>query len=310
MKPVDRKAIGVMLAWLIVVAFLSEHGTDHYMRLQMLKKLAAGAVEPLEEIDPPPNAGPAERPNTSETATADEFTAYDDRSTERPNTLPPMAPTPLEIRISGPVDSLVGDLVELHAETTQDATQYAWSIAPPVRGLMILDDGEKAVFANREAGDYLVIVSCANAQGQSAHATMPFTIRPAPPENPLTVESLAEANPPPDVRDLIRRWVAEVVTDNRAGETAAVAASLRQVSNLLSTNQLAATPGADALFEVERVAETTMGPTNFPKWASFFGRVRDFIYPLNQRGYVQTPQQYANVFNNLAGELEAIAAGR
>lgn len=295
MKPIDRKAIGIMLAWLIVVALLSEHGADHYMRLQMLKNLAAGAVEPLEEIDQPPNTDPAERPNTSRITTADEL---------------PLAPVPLEIRISGPVDSLVGDLVELHAETTQEATQYAWSIAPPVRGLMILDDGEKAVFANREAGDYLVIVSCANAQGQSAHATMPFTIRPAPPENPLTVESLAEANPPPDVRDLIRRWVAEVVTENRAGETAAVAASLRQVSNLLSTNQLAATPGADALFEVERVAETTMGPTNFPKWASFFGRVRDFIYPLNQRGYVQTPQQYANVFNNLAGELEAIAAGR
>lgn len=301
MKPVDRKAIGIMLAWLIVVAFLSEHGTDHYMRLQMLREITAGAVEPLEEIDAPPLDESVNEPA--------EFSPPESAVRIVGNE-PPLAPVPLEIRISGPVDSLVGDLVELHAETTQDATQYAWSIAPPVRGLMILDDGEKAVFANREAGDYLVIVSCANAQGQSAHATMPFTIRPAPPENPLTVESLADANPPPDVRDLIRRWVAEVVTDNRAGETAAVAASLRQVSNLLSTNQLAATPGADALFEVERVAETTMGPTNFPKWASFFGRVRDFIYPLNQRGYVQTPQQYANVFNNLAGELEAIAAGR
>lgn len=225
------------------------------------------------------------------------------------NVLTP-APPPLEIRVAGPVDSLVGDMVELTAETTQDVTQFAWSIQPPVRGLIVMDGGTKAVFANRDAGDYLVVVSTANAQGQVAHCTFPLTLRPAPPENPLTVESLAEANPPPDLQDLIRRWVAEVVTNNKRGEASVVAASLRNVATLLGTGKLAADSNADPLYEVERAAEQAMGPANFAKWEIFFKRVRDFLHPLNVRGYVVSPVQYANTFNNLAAEIEAIAAGR
>lgn len=325
MNEFDRKFIGLAVAWMVAVAFVAQRGTEAGLnRAQIIPlieerpftqeetgftdqqwakaKEMVGAdevVDAPQEPQPVELSGPPEESQRTENGVA----------TPQPEPVP-LAQPPLEIRISGPVDSLVGDLVELHAETTQDVTAYAWSVSPPVRGLMVLNDGEKVVFANRHAGDYLVICSTSNALGQSAHATMPFTIRPAPPENPLTIESISEANPPPDLRDLIRRWVAEVVSENKPGEAAAVAASLRQVSNLLASGQLATTPGADALFEVERVVETTIGPANFPKWASFFGRVRDFLHPLNQRGHVQTPQQFANVFSNLAGELEAIAAGR
>lgn len=229
-----------------------------------------------------------------------------------------LRPLPFEVRVSGPVDSLVGDMVELHAETTSDATQYAWSISPPVRGLLILDGGAKAVFTNRNAGEYLVICSVANQSGQAAHATMPFTLRPSPPENPLTAESLGQANPPPDLPDLIRRWVAEVESNNKPGEAAAVASSLRQTANLLANGALQPTNAGptgemdspDPLYEVERAVEIAMGPANFPRWQSFFGRVRDYLHPLNQQGYIVTPVEYANTFNNLAGELEAIAAGR
>jgi hypothetical protein len=217
---------------------------------------------------------------------------------------------PLEVRIAGPVDVLVGDMVELVAETTDQATSIAWSIEPEARGLVIMDDGTKAVFSNRQAGEYLLIVSCANHRGDTAHATMRLNLRPAPPENPLTVESLADAAPPPDLRDLIRRWVAEVQSDAKPGELAAVASSLRQTANLLANNSLALTGDGDPLYEVEAGAEIAMGPGNFPKWASFFGRVRDFLYPLNQRGYVVSATDYANTFNNIATELEAIAAGR
>lgn len=313
MNEADRKFIGLAFAWMVAVGFVAQHGTDAVMaRAQVAQFAQVEAI--LEHVDAPlaePLSDPAEiRPDENATL-IDENEAAGLVPESAAEIGPPLlAPPPLEIRISGPVDSLVGDLVELHAETTQDVTAYAWSISPPVRGLMVLNDGEKVVFANRNAGDYLVICSTSNALGQSAHATMPFTIRPAPPENPLTIESLSEANPPPDLRDLIRRWVAEVVTENRAGETATVAASLRQVSNLLASNQLAATPGADALFEVERVAEQTMSPAHFQKWASFFKRVRDFLYPLSVKGHIQTPAQYANVFNNLATEMEQIAAGR
>lgn len=253
---------------------------------------------PLAEIEPPAEQPP---PQPDPAPTPEEQ--------PRPNVLTP-APPPLEIRIVGPVDSLVGDMVELTAETTQDVTQFAWSIQPPVRGLIVMDGGTKAVFANRDAGDYLIICSTANAVGQVAHATMPFTLRPAPPENPLTVESLAEANPPPDLRDLIRRWAAEVVTNNKRGEASAVATSFRNVATLLQTGKIAMHQDADPLYEVERAAEQSMGPQNFAKWESFFRRVRDFLHPLNVRGHIVSPAQYANTFNNLAREIEEIAAGR
>ncbi len=223
---------------------------------------------------------------------------------------PSAPPLPFSVRISGPVDSLVGDLVELSAEVTSDATQFAWSIDPPVRGLLILDGGAKAVFSNRTAGQYLVIVSAANHDGQTAHATLPFNLRPAPPENPLTVESLTDAAPAPNVENLIRRWSAEVVTDNRAGETAAVAGSFRGVGNLLLSGNLMQGPDADPLYEVEKVAEQNLGPAAFSKWESFFKRVRDFLYPLSVKNHLVTPDQYGNTFLNLAAELEEIAAGR
>ena len=323
MNESDRKFIGLAFAWMVAVAFVAQRGTEgvlSHAQVTQFGHIEAMLDEPVEEIDAPTVAEqPAEQlPNsrTAERQGSMPVETYGENIVAQPNGQPvaerlPNAPEPpLEIRISGPVDSLVGDLVELHAETTQEVASFAWSISPPVRGLMILDDGEKAVFANRHAGEYLVIVSTANAAGQSAHATMPFTIRPAPPENPLTAQSLGQANPPPDLRDLIRRWAAEVITDNRTGEAAAVAASLRQVGNLLASGQLAQTPGADPLFEVERAAETSMGPAAFQRWGSFFIRVRDFLQPLNETGYVREPIQFANAFNNLAGELEQIAAGR
>ena len=259
------------------------------------------------QLTPPPFLNLMQHPYATEGNEVESFESVDD---------PPAAvhATPreprLEVRIAGPVDVLVGDMVELAAETTAEATSFAWSIDPPAQGLIVMDGGSKAVFANRQAGEYLVIVSCANAHGDTAHATRPFTLRPSPPENPLTVESLAEANPPPDLSDLIRRWVAEVQSENKFGEAATVAGSLRQTANLLAQNSLQITGDGDPLFEVEKAAELAMGPGNFPKWHSFFARVRDFLYPLNVRGYVVSPQDYHNTFNNLASELEAISAGR
>lgn len=294
----ERRFLGVAFAWLVFVAYLADRGTDRFMRWQ-----GAQMVELIEEVDdPPPAAGQppdtVARENSAETG---DF--------EPPPDNGPTLPPPLAVRISGPVEAQVGDMIELHAETTQNVTNFAWSIAPPVHGLLILDDGAKAAFSNRYAGQYLVIVSTANAEGQAAHATSQITIRPAPPENPLTLEGLAHANPPPDMRDLIRRWVNEVVSDNKAGETAAVAASLRQTANLLASGSLAS--ASDPLYEVERAAEETMGPANFQKWSgTFFRRARDLLYVLNQRGYVVEPGQYANAFNNIAAELEEIAAGR
>jgi hypothetical protein len=299
MSASDKKFCTAGVFWLVIVAVLTTGGTERWLDAQLTPLAAIELEEPIDGAGGGEDAPPAMAdPEQLEPPASPEV-----------NIITPAQP-PLEIRISGPVDSLVGDMVELHAETTQDVTQFAWSIQPPVRGLIVLDEGTKAVFAHRDAGDYLVIVSTANAAGQVAHATMPFTLRPAPPENPLTVESLAEANPPPDLRDLIRRWAAEVVTNNRTGEAAAVASSLRAVATLLQTNKLASNPNADPLFEAERAAEQTLGPAAFAKWEIFFKRVRDFLYPLSVRGYITSPVQYANTFNNLAAELEAISAGR
>jgi len=82
------------------------------------------------------------------------------------------------------------------------------------------------------------------------------------------------------------------------------------VANLLKSGNLAQTEDSDPLYEVERVAEQNLGPDGFSKWESFFRRLRDFLYPLHVKNHLVTPEQYANTFNNVAIELEAIAAGR
>ena len=213
---------------------------------------------------------------------------------------------PLEVALQSPRDALVGDLVTITAEVQGTPTDFEWSVEPPLEGLMVLEGGRKAVFANREPGDYLIMVAVAGNGGQVRTAKRIFTLLPQPPENPITAATLPLATPPVEVGDLVRRWVAEVQSANKAGEAQAVAGSFRAMANLARQGEI----GSDPLRDVEAAAEVAITPNKFAAWESFFSRLRQFLFPLNQTGHIQTAEQYSNTWDNIAGLLEAVAAGQ
>lgn len=213
---------------------------------------------------------------------------------------------PLEVSLIAPRDALVGDMVSIEADVQGTATDYEWTVEPPLEGLMVLEGGKKAVFANREPGDYLIMVAVAGNGGQVRSARRLFTLLPQPPENPITAQSLPLATPPIDMAELVRRWAAEVQSGNKAGEAQAIAGSFRAMANLARSGEI----GSDPLRDVEAASEVAITPQRFAQWESFFARFRQFLFPLNQTGHIQTADQYANTWDNLATLLEAIAAGQ
>lgn len=229
-----------------------------------------------------------------------EFSALDSMPAPQPTFV-----QPLEVTITAPRDALVGDMVTITAEVLGTATDYEWTIEPPLEGLMVLDGGKRAVFANREPGDYLIMLAVAGNGGQVRSTRKTFSLLPQPPENPITAQTLPLAVPPVEVGDLVRRWVAEVKSANKAGEAQALAGSFRSLANLARSGQV----GQDPLRDVEAAGEVAITPQRFAAWESFFARTREFLVPLNQSGHIQTADQYANVFDNLASMLESIAAG-
>lgn len=213
---------------------------------------------------------------------------------------------PLAIELRGPRDVMVGDLVDLTTEISGTPTDFEWTVEPQTEGLRVLDGGQRAVFSNREVGDYVLFVSVAGQGGQVAHATKVITILPQPPENPVTVSSLGQARPEVDVSDLVRRWVAEV-GPTTPGEMLAVAETFRQGANLLRGGLV----GSDPLRDIEAATEIALGPQPAQRWlGTFFVRMREFLVPLNTTGHLQTPEQYANAFENFAAMLEGVAAAQ
>lgn len=218
----------------------------------------------------------------------------------------PTFQVPLAIQLRGPRDVMVGDMVDLTTEITGAPTDFKWTVEPQTDGLRVLDGGARAVFSNREVGDYVLFVSVAGQGGQVAHATKIITILPQPPENPITASSLPLAQPQVDVADLVRRWVAEVGHASK-GETLAVADTFRQAANLLRGGVV----GSDPLRDVEAATEIALGPNAAQPWlGTFFVRMREFLVPLNSTGNLQTPEQYANSFDNFAAMLEVVAASQ
>lgn len=218
----------------------------------------------------------------------------------------PTFQVPLAIQLRGPRDVMVGDMVDLTTEITGAPTDYKWTVQPETDGLRVLDGGARAVFSSRDVGDYALFVSVAGQGGQVAHAVKVVTILPQPPENPITASTLPLAAPQVDVSDLVRRWVAEVGHASK-GETLAVADTFRQAANLLRGGVV----GSDPLRDVESATEIALGPNAAQAWlGTFFVRMREFLVPLNSTGNLQTPEQYANSFENFAAMLEAVAASQ
>lgn len=213
---------------------------------------------------------------------------------------------PVAVTVLAPRDSTVGDLVTFGVEVEGDPRAFTWSVDPPVDGLMAMDGGRKAVFANRVPGDYLVICSAADAAGHVAHDTHQFTLLPPLPENPVTAESLGMQPKVLSLAELMRRWVAEVPRPTREAEALIVAGSFHEVAVLLENR--AVDQGTDPLLLVEEAAERALGPQVFAAWqGTYFAMFRSYLQEKVPAANLRTSDQWANALHDAAVILEAIS---
>jgi len=210
----------------------------------------------------------------------------------------------LSVRILGPRDGLVGDLVVLSLQTTGASASQSWTIDPPAAPLVLLEDGRSVAFSSRQPGVYRVTCSVGSLSGQSAHTQAVVELLDAPPDQAISVEDLIAPPQPLDVGQLVRQWVAEVQDGQKPASGTVIAGTIRTLAARLASGQVQ----GDPLTELERSSEIAIGPEVFGHWQSFFVRLRGFVTPLNQAGVVQSNQQFAQLMNNLAPLVEAAVA--
>lgn len=217
---------------------------------------------------------------------------------------------PLSVGINGPTDALVGDMVFLSAEVRGDVTSFTWSIDPPSKGLVVRDGGRSAVFSNRTAQPYTVLVSVAGNGGYSAHDFLTFELMERIPDSTVPASAIGMSTPELDANTQVKGWTLEVESASKAADAAIIASAFRSVAVGLRNGQIPT--GENPLDQVRVESELGMGPVRFEPWnfeRGWFDDCEDFLAKRQANGEVVTNEQFAGAFVNLATLLEeAVAA--
>lgn len=212
---------------------------------------------------------------------------------------------PLAIQLLNPRDALIGDLVHFQTKVQGNALRYAWSVDPPVDGLLVLDGGERAAFSNRNVGMYRVTVSVSGADGQVAHDVATFEVIHQASPHAITALNIASRVAPPTLDDFVADWLVSVQSPTRDQEAAQLTTIMRELAAVYREGGAAATD--DPLRSVQQVFEEAIGPARYAGWATFFdggGYLRDYLADLQSSGGIETSDQWANVLENVAGVIE------
>ncbi len=287
-----------------------------------------GDAMQLEAVPVPRGNVPEARPASEQSAPAGAgvdwgkllrgaFEAIQEERQESKNSSPPSLlpshPT-LTVSIEGPADTIAGNLVPLTAVTRGVPSDYRWNVIaagvgqqgqPSTPGL--IEQGARAYFATSIPGEYIIQCGVANASGQVAMTSTTVTLLAPPPENPLTMATIAKLTPQTDLSEQHRAWVAESQAANGA-EIRVVAEKFRVVAAMLRDGNVA--DGADPLLLVERAIELELTPAGLQRWASYFGRVRTLAGQMQEAGALVGEAEFATLFENLAGLLDEAAARR
>lgn len=216
---------------------------------------------------------------------------------------------PLGVTLNGPTDALVGDMVFLTTEVRGEVTSFTWSIDPPSKGLVVRDGGRSAVFSNRNAQPYTILVSVAGNGGYSAHDFLTFQLMERLHDKSVGVSALGMAPAEPTVNDKITGWTLDVESPTKQADAQIIAGAFRSVGAALRSGQIAT--GENPLDSVMVEAELAMGPARFEFWNlehGWFDDVADFLLERQSAGEVVTNEQYANAFVTIAALLEEAAA--
>lgn len=223
---------------------------------------------------------------------------------------------PTSIEIIGPRDVVVGDPVYLRCATQGHVLGISWSVkksgadTAELDGLVQVDGGQAAWFTNRDAGDYEVICSVADAAGRAAHDAHHFAILER--VKPLSADGIVERPEEIDLATEIRVWLAEVpaAASSSDGERAkraeaiVLAGSLRGTAAAIRAGQMSA--DAEPLMELARAGEIALGPAAFARWdATFMARLRGLAEYEAAQGNLDGAESWANLLENVATLMEA-----
>ena len=223
-------------------------------------------------------------------------------------------PELLTVSIRAPVESIIGDGVDLLLEETGKVVARKWTIAPEgTRGLRILGEGERAVFDNREPGVYVIFVSVAGADGSVAHDVTTVILRHELPPVAAEIDDIRqretvtnEGEPQEQkirIEELIAGWTADVASPQKSEEAAIMAGTFRTVASLVGTNRLAAN---NPIGEVSKGVRAAIGPERAAGWNPWLTKIQQLLSTLKQQGALSDPAHLEAALIGIANILDQV----
>lgn len=223
-------------------------------------------------------------------------------------------PEPVTVAIRAPVESIIGDGVDLLLEETGKVVARKWTIAPEgTRGLRVLGEGERAVFDNREPGVYVIFVSVAGADGSVAHDVTTVILRHELPPVAAEIDDIRqretvtnEGEPQEQkirIEELIAGWTADVASPQKSEEAAIMAGTFRTVASLVGTNRLAAN---NPVGEVSKGVRAAIGPERAASWNPWLEKIQQLLSTLKQQGALSDPAHLEAALIGIANILDQV----
>ena len=180
-----------------------------------------------------------------------------------------------------------GGLTILDAAKSTGAKSYAWQIVPAkTPGFIVVDAGQRAIFAPATAGSYVVILAVAGADGQLDIATHAILSGPAPGPGPP-----GPAPPPATLAEQVTGWVAMVTSDSRKAEAEKIANSFDTVASQIAAGAVEKKPET-ILAATKASYDFALGAAR-PAWQPFFEALGAYMNAHDSGLYVEQWQEIA-----------------
>lgn len=206
--------------------------------------------------------------------------------------------------IDGPVSARVGDLIVLNAESSENAAHYCWAVIPEAtEGLLWLDNGRRAVFANHAPGTYTFILAVGNDSGEQDIDLHRIVIGTAHVEE-ITTSHVGASQARlrrEDVPGLSVQALSSIETADLASEAAVVASAFRRAAAMVETGNVASS--AELVKATSALAREGL-LDSWSAWTPWFVTVGTALDEIKVGGELADLDAYQRVWEDIAEALE------
>jgi hypothetical protein len=199
----------------------------------------------------------------------------------------------------------IGELVRFNlSEST--AQSFKWLMVPEAVDFEVYDDGRRAVFSAREAGDYLFIVACAcdGAVDVAIHiVTVEEPIEPPPiPDDPVTPDDEYPNVSQPAVNATLDKWTAYWCSANKLpqDETERLAASFESIAAQIASGVL---QKADDIIKATADVNREALGESLSDWLPVLRELQIAMQRLAGQGQLSNPDQHQALWLEIAKGL-------